>query len=184
VRALRVIRGRFNHWCFAAFTIVISVLPCDLVLMAQRWRPTAWVGNIQTSFNASRTVAVITIDLEGGRFGETPGSAPDGFTDWLFVLTQIAQAPPPMRGRATLRMTDGSATFLDFLELSVAGQRPITIRAEVAPESPSSSTAFIRACRIVRLFAAPEVNETHEQATPRIMTVRWNDSSYLGKSPC
>jgi hypothetical protein len=142
------------------------------------------VGHVKTFVNEERTLAVITVDLEGGRYSETPGSAPDGSVDWSFVLTQLVTPPAAFSGLATLRMPEGSGVFLDFIEVTEMGQSPVMFRAERATVPADPSSAGIRTCKILHLNSI--VNETHDKAGPYILgALRWNEgTSFGGVPPC
>jgi len=160
--------------------IVLMVLLVPVV-QAQRFEwPTKWVGIVATSISDDGNAVVVTIDREGGTFDEKPGMKPDGVVDWVFVMTHTAARPPNLSGPATLRMPEGRATELEYIEISPADgrRRPVMFRAglpQVLPD-PVSVESF-GVCRVIRLYPAWGVIKTHEETARRILDqVEWNNT--------
>lgn len=144
--------------------------------------PPTWTGTVEITVTPDRKAGVLTLDVVGGYMDSAPGSAPDGIVDWTFPLLGLTPAPSPFSGRATLRMTEGNTTFLEFLQVTPERGAPImfrTIASTAAPES--AATPVVVACRIYRLFPAWPNVRSHAQTAVDVLAPVHQDPDSLTK---
>jgi hypothetical protein len=151
---------------------------------AQGRVPPEWTGIIEISAHPQQGIALLTADLVGGQFGDTPGTEPDGRIDWVFVLVRPTMKPPAFIGSAALRVPDGNATFLEFVELvPTTGGRTLFLQDVNAIPTSARPAQVVPVCRIVRAYSSRLAPSSHTETVKALLTQTW-DPARLPGPPC
>ena len=115
-------------WCQIARVHVVAQTPTE-----------TWTGVIEMSMAADRSVALITLDREGGYQGDKPGLKPDGRVDWALIIVKPAGEPGQLKGVGALRLPEGRAVVLQSVEVALKPGPRVLFTADIKPPVAASA---------------------------------------------